>query len=54
MEKYSFKNNFDNFSSLIIEDIINFSEMSILRYSEEQNEFKSIIKIILEDKCKEY
>ena len=53
MEKYSFKNNFDNFSSLIIEYIINFSEMSILTYSEEQNEFKSI-KIILEDKFKEY
>ena len=28
--------------------------MSILRYSEEQNEFKSIIKIIFEDKFKEY
>ncbi len=54
MEKYSFKNNFDDFSSLIIKDIINFSEMSILRYSEEQNEFKSIIKIIFEDKFKEY
>ena len=54
MEKYSFKNNFDDFSSLMIEDIINFSEMSILRYNEEQNEFKSIIKVIFEDSFNDY
>ena len=54
MENYTFNNDFDDFSSLIIEDIINFSEMSILRYNEEQNEFKSIIKVIFEDSFNDY